>query len=1366
MSYNKLSKFWGKRIAALLVVVSLTMPLVLVGVSVMAAEPAKPIVNQYWSKYSSKAEADSAAHKCNEEICNEGIVLLKNNNNALPLAPGAKISLFGKMSAVGHYRYLSQYPAGQSNGIQNALVGAGFQLNPTLVNFYADDEKSGAGPGTAPSNGSISPGFATGETPVSSYTPDIEASYDEYGDAALILISRISGEGYDLPRTMMYGEAHAGTNNQYKVWGTEHTVPGARSKTDHYLQLDQNEADLMKYVGSKFDKVVVILNTGSQFEVGFLDDPLHYGYHENLDAALWIGYPGDSGSKSLAKILKGEVNPSGKTVDTWARDYKTDPVWQNFGNNLFLHGNKYDGISDSTGFSSNFIKYEEGIYVGYRYWETRGYTEGLGEAYNGAVRGTDTQEWDDWYDAHVVYPLGYGLSYTSFSWELVSALPASGAVLQAEDTITVEVKVTNIGNRAGKDVVQLYYTAPYITGEIEKAHVVLSAFEKTRMLEPAEHQTLTLKMKVRDMASYDYNDANNNGFSGYELDAGSYQVRLMRNAHTEEYKLTYTVAEGICYDTDDVTGNKVENRFDEVSNYITEELGNVYLSRENFENTFPAILTNRLAIKQWIIDGLSQWVRVTPADDVDKPYYTDDMPLTGDGTGAVKLDNLIGLSYDDPLWEEFLNQWTVEDMITLVSNGSYGTQAFQNLGVPSTINADAPHGWCGPGTYMPDGGPVSYANFASTTVLASTWNRELAYGKGVAMANQALYGNGLAGSNFAGWYAPAINIHRSPFSGRNFEYYSEDGFFTGIMAAETVKGAMDNGLVTFVKHFGLNDQETNRVGLITWANEQSMREIYFKAFEVCIKESKTTGVMSALNRIGPEWAGGSHRLLTQILRDEWGFRGAVVTDTFVGPGLSNADQMIRAGGDLALGNTTQVNLQVQYNINSATTVRALRNATHNICYAFCNSMAMNKRSSPFMPEFIKYSSAILQPGIVGVVSEWNLGTATLAQEEFDQPVDNSLISYTIHKDSQLPAGLTLHANGLLQGAPEEVLEEFKFTVVAQYQEFTCEAEFVLSTVETDGGIFFGTLPSLDNIVLGEPLTVDLGVAYVLKPDAEPDWTAPEISYTIKNGSILPSGLSLTSDGLLTGVPDKECIDYPFTIVANAEGFYPREASLRISVFRGRLILENNVLSQASYGTSYLASVAHSSAQDKSVLYTLKDGSSLPRGLSLTPQGYIVGTPLMAVTDYKFIVVATADYYLPAEAEFSLTVAISFSPFSLPDGVVGGYYDATLDMAQGAANIKYALKDGSSLPEGLTLSESGELSGTPSLAGVYTFTVTASAEGYVGDEITLQLYIEDTVQSDNTDDDGKGWIYGVVFGSLAVLGTGGLTVILILKKKKA
>ena len=857
----------------------------------------------YEKQYETKAEALKAANEFNIKTVEEGITLLKNEDKTLPLAQNSKVTVFGKNSVnlvYGGSGSSGGNNSGEKNTLYQSLESAGFEVNPTMKSFY-ESSSSGSGRAGNPAMGSIIYGFSTGETPLSSYGSTQRNSYKKYNDAAIVVISRIGGEGFDLPGTMRT----AATGND--------KVDGARNASDHYLQLDQNETDMLKEACDNFDKVVVVLNTSAPMELGFLDDPDHYAYNEKIKACLWMGLPGNSGVMALGKVLDGEVNPSGHTTDTYARDFKKAPSYLNFGNNNVADGNGYllSETGDSSG--SYFVDYEEGIYVGYRYYETRGFTDG-----------------EAWYKDNVVYPFGYGLSYTTFEWNVSAVSLAENSTLSSDSEIEIKVDVTNTGEVAGKDVVELYYTAPYRTGGIEKSHKVLADFAKTELIEPKQTKSVTLKISASDMKSYDDQDLNGNGFKGYELESGEYTLSVSQNAHESLKDLTYTVATDIRYENDETTGTKVENRFDDVTSHIA-----TYLSRSDWEGTWPTTPTvAERTVDLAFINSLNY-----RNDDEGKPWYTDTMPTQATSEIAheditVSFKDLSGLDYDDPLWDEFLDQMTIGQLSGLIGTGAFGTIPLENLAVPMTYAPDGPSGFT---NFMSTGGPVfDTAFYAAECVLGASWNRELAKEFGNMIGNEALIGdNTLA---YTGWNAPAVNIHRSPFGGRNWEYYSEDGYLSGAIGTEVVKGCREKGVVTYVKHFAVNEQETNRDtnGLVTWANEQSMRELYLKPFEIIVKEGKTLGIMSSFNRIGTIWAGGSYALLTEILRKEWGFDGCVVTDYSL-PRYMNVDQQIRAGGDLVF-NQGDKSPGKDY---TATQVTAMRNAAHNILYAIANSNAMN-----------------------------------------------------------------------------------------------------------------------------------------------------------------------------------------------------------------------------------------------------------------------------------------------------------------------------------------------------------------------------------------------------------------------------------------
>lgn len=841
----------------------------------------------YSASYDSKEAVTEHANDVNLQLCQEGMVLLKNKDNALPIAtPNSptpvssrpKVSVFGKNSvdiAIGGSG--SGAASGESVSIYDSLDAAGFDVNPTLKGFY--ENNSASGNGRTASDGDLDSGdtkiLATGETPQSSYTQEVKNSYAEYKDAAIVVFTRIGGEGFDLPRTM---KGSTGYNNE----------------DDHFLQLDKNETELLKSVCDYgFGKVIVVLNSGSIMELSFLEDPDYYAYQEKIDAAIWMGYPGNSGATALGQIINGTVNPSGRTVDTFSSDFKQDPTWNNFGDNR-ITGNFDKGQVGGDQYVNNgklttyyFVDYEESVYVGYRYYETRGATDG-----------------EEWYDDAVVYPFGYGLSYTTFEWEVLNKEEVASAAMIPGQDITVEVKVTNTGDVAGKDVVELYCTLPYTEGEIAKPYEVLAGFEKTKLLEPGEDDTLEITFDPYYAASYDYSDANKNGFKGYELEQGEYQLHINKDAHTVVDTITKNLAEDVRIEKDPVTGTKVENLYtdNEDENFDSDTHLSTLLSRDNWNSTWPTTPTDAdRAIDDDFVDAMEDKSENNP-NDLDSEEYPmmyapetlslRDMlydPETGEFTGSV--------SFDDPRWDTILDQMDFNQVINMYNTASYGIAAVDCIDLPRADCADGPVGW----TSFVNNNFAGCASYCCGVTVASTWNKELATLFGESVGEEGLYGY-QGSSVYTGWYAPAMNIHRSPFGGRNFEYYSEDPFLSGMIGAYEVIGANNKGVLPFIKHFALNEQETHRsvTGDCSWVTEQAMREIFLRPFEITVKVGKTRGLMTSFNRIGTRWTGGDYRLVTTILRDEWGFQGAVICDFNTPLPYMNARQMAYAGGDLNL----------------------------------------------------------------------------------------------------------------------------------------------------------------------------------------------------------------------------------------------------------------------------------------------------------------------------------------------------------------------------------------------------------------------------------------------------------------------------------
>ena len=904
----------------------------------ISGDPSK--YQYYTTEYESKDDVYEAANALNEEIVSEGITLLKNENNSLPLEKQSKVTVFGKNSTdlvlSGSGSNSGSSGDEETKTIYDSLENAGFSFNPVMKDFYENDSRSGSGrPASPDMNSTITglTGFPTGETPVSSYGEDVKESFDDYNDAAIVVFSRIGGEGFDLPRSMFWD------GRSYQNWSGEETIPGARNKDDHYLQLDQNETDMLKLACENFDNVIVVINSATPMELGFLDDPTHYAYSDKITSALWLSAPGNTGVMALGKILNGDVNPSGRLVDIYARNFKEDPTWNNFSNNLSEGGNQY---MDEEGKARNayFVNYSEGIYIGYRYYETRGETDG-----------------EEWYDKNVIYPFGYGLSYTDFSYEVKDVTGTED--ITGDSTIQIQVDVTNTGDVAGKDVVQLYYSAPYVAGEIEKSHVVLGDFAKTPLIQPKETASVTLTLDARDMAGYDYNDANGNDFVGYELEEGTYDFYVARNSHDRSNKISKKLTSDVRYETDERTGKEIENLFDDASARIE-----TYLSRSDWDKTWPQVPDT--ATRTLSSADMKHLATYKVNDSESDPWFAYDAPnqspieLTYEET-EVKLWNLIGKDYDDPLWDTLLDQLTVDQMAHLVAVGNYHTEAIENIDKPLTTDPDGPMGYS---IFMGNPSVYKTCHYACESLAGATFNVELLERFGDMIGNESIIGNEKGdGVPYSGWYAPACNLHRSPFGGRNFEYYSEDPVLSAKLATAVIQGASKKGVYTYLKHFALNEQETNRDtnGLIVWANEQSMREMYFLPFEEAVKTGGTRAMMSSFTRIGFTWCGGHYSLLTTLLREEWGFRGMVVTDYNLQPYM-NLDQMVRAGGDVNLSQTKSIG-----DTESATAQAAIRRATKNILYTVCNSNAMNGFGEGVRYAYARPTWFVIMWSVVGVL---------------------------------------------------------------------------------------------------------------------------------------------------------------------------------------------------------------------------------------------------------------------------------------------------------------------------------------------------------------------------------------------------------------
>ena len=881
-------------------------------------------------KATNKAEAFANAQEVNLKLAEEGFVLLKNENAALPMNKGARISVFSKNSVNLSYGGSGSggFDTSNNKNLYESLNEAGFVTNPTLKNFY---ESSQSGPVRTANSSDLDNGdnqkIATAETPQNKYTDAVRNSYADYSDAALVVITRIGGEGFDLPRYQGDSE-------------------GTVSPDSHYLELDQNEIDLLTAVtDGTFKRVVVVFNTPSSFEATFLKDSAYAAFADKIDAAVWIGFTGSNGITALGEILNGDVNPSGRLVDTWAADFTKNPSFANFGTGCLPDTtDKYDGGMYYS------VDYEEGIYVGYRYYETRGETDG-----------------EDWYNANVVYPFGYGLSYTTFDWTVGDA---SASEIELGATITVPVTVKNTGSVAGKDVVQLYASAPYTLGGIEKAHKVLVGFAKTKLLQPGESETVTVSFDPYSAASYDYRDANSNGFSGYELEAGEYTLYISRNAHESEKAIALNLAADVQIGTDPTTDSEVVNRYTDSENFLDSDWQlDTMLSRADWEGTWP---TPQTAQQHAGTDRLYEEIRSeehnnpTDFDSEEYPWFGEEPTLTlRDLLPSAEAEGYEPVvSYDDERWEELMMGCDEEEMIALINNGAYHTLAMESVGLPATIHGDGPSGFT---CFMSKEQVNGTCQYVSEPVMASTWNINLMNELGEAIGEEGTIGDKATGQPYSSIYAPGVNIHRSPFGGRCSEYFSEDPFISGMMGAAEVQGIQSRGVLPTVKHFVANEQETHRSigGDLSWLSEQALREIYLKPFEYTVKLGETRGIMTSFNRIGTRWTGGDYRLLTEILRNEWGFNGLVICDFNTIPQYMIPRMMFYAGGSLDLA-TQQSAMWTDCDTSDAGDAIVLMRAVKDVMYALVNSNAMNA-------EVIGYNPPIWQEYLHWI----NIGAFTL-----------------------------------------------------------------------------------------------------------------------------------------------------------------------------------------------------------------------------------------------------------------------------------------------------------------------------------------------------------------------------------------------------
>ena len=854
------------------------------------------------------------------QIAEEGFVLLENENSMLPLESGKKLNLFGWASTnpiyggAGSGGINDLYPV---VSLQEGLTQAGFELNTELSDFYLNYAESRAAVSITAQNWNLP------EPPASTYSSELLDNAKSFSDTAVIVISRLAGEGHsDIPQDMSQAIYDDNTDAYHDFEAGE-----------HYLQLSQTEEDMVNLVCENFGKVILVYNGAYAFELGFVEEL------PSIQAVVWAPGPGNVGFTALGEILSGAVNPSGKTNDTFVYDIDTAPYYNNaekrdYQNMLDL---TVEGMNAGvpTNYSPAFINYVENIYVGYKFYETAA-----------------AENFID-YDSVVQYPFGYGLSYTSFTQTM-------GEIKEADGKLSFDVTVTNTGSVAGKDVVEVYFNPPYTDGGIEKASANLVRYAKTGMLEPGASETLTITFDAEDMASYD-----ENGAGCYVLEEGDYVISVNADSHTILDSKTYHVGATVTYNE----GNPRKSDDAAAVNQLQDAQGNAtYLSRaDSFANYEAATAAPAdLNMPAEYIDGYHLNSNYDPNAYIDP---NDTMPTTG-AAGNLKLVDLRGKDYDDPMWDQLLDQLTVDEMSDMIALSGYQTPAIPSIGKVQNVDSDGPaainNNFTGAGSI---GYPIE-------VVIACTWSHELAESWGEMMGKMSKEMNG------TGWYAPGMNTHRSAFTARNYEYFSEDGVLAGYMAADAVRGAHSQGVYSTIKHYVMYD--CNGKMVCAWSTEQAMREIYFKPFEIAIKEGGADAAMASWAFIGNKWVGEMKSVMQTILRDEWGFRGFVVSDFFRnnGHGFMNADMALANGVDAMLSTFAGGPNQVT-DKTAASNVQYMRTATHNILYTTANSWTYDEEHQQGTTEPWKVAAYVID----GILAALLIALAVLAVRKYQKQKD-------------------------------------------------------------------------------------------------------------------------------------------------------------------------------------------------------------------------------------------------------------------------------------------------------------------------------------------------------------------------------------------
>ncbi len=886
------------------------------------------------SDYANLAELKAVSDAMGEQAEAEGAVLLKNDNNALPLLAGSRdVTLFGITSVDPVYGGTGSGAVDTSSAptFASAMEASGFTVNDDVwtayEDLYAGDYGRTALPGSSPWSTN---GFTIGEAPFSDVVDAAGASFATYGDAAIVVIGRVGGEGSDMKST---------------------GLPDDNATAGDYLRLSANEIGLLEGLaarkGTDFDRIIVLLNSANQVEASFINDADY-----KIDAALWIGGVGQVGLYAVADILAGEVNPSGHLSDMFWADHSYNPVLANFGAYAYSNSGDFEGVNGSS--FGSYVVYQEGVYLGYRYAETRYEDIVMSSANAGSFT----------YDDVVSYPFGYGLSYSSFEYSNFEVSRRAGVY-------TASVEVTNTGSVAGKDAAQFYVQKPYTDYDrengIEKPSIELVDFAKTDVLAPGDSQVVTVEIDQKYFTSYDAN-----GAETFVLDAGTYYVAVGHDAHDALNNVLaakgFDLADGMTaagdasmvadytlgfdadtYSVSSATGKPVTNLFDQADINRSEEAGNqtvTYLSRDNWAGTVDLVNHAEVVLTQAMVDKLVGQTTEPDTDDTPYPAYEADNGLKLVDMRVDSEGNPI--AFDDPAWDLFMDQLSWDETAYLLSTGLRKTGVIESIAKPETVDHNGPSGLTQPFSYGPNGlanltdDPLKDSQpmcYPSNGILAATFNKELARAIGTAIGEEGLW------AGYSGLYGTGANMHRSPYEGRAFEYYSEDPILTGFIVSEESAGIQSKGVYVYLKHFALNEQENNRTGIATFTNEQALREIYLRAFEIPVEDAGVKNVMAAFNRVGLEIAPNSDALLNGWLRDEAGMTGFVVTDFYMAyGGTFNRAQTIINGCDLPDGDVDPSALDV-YKEDHGAVAQAMRLAAKRVLYTVAQSNAMNGISS-------------------------------------------------------------------------------------------------------------------------------------------------------------------------------------------------------------------------------------------------------------------------------------------------------------------------------------------------------------------------------------------------------------------------------------